>query len=72
MRNRIVLSFSILFLLSCQAENKAEKHLACYALEPSTKNECLNNLTKKYIAKELRRNISYVQLFRPFNMNMKN
>jgi hypothetical protein len=63
MRNRIALSFSILFLLSCQAENKAEQYLACYALEPSTKNEYLNKLTKKYIAKDLQRNISYVRLF---------
>ncbi len=69
MRIKIILLSLGLINISCQRLNKVEQYLACYAINLSSKQECVGRLVKKYIAK-IKDKIG--SMLNHFNMSMKN
>jgi len=59
MRNKVILIILAFILVACQKENKAAQYLACYALEPSSKQICVQKLAEKYITEDKRLNEQY-------------
>ncbi len=63
MRNKVIFIVFPLVLSACQKENKAKQYLGCYALEPFSKQECVDRLAKKYISEAKRNDEQYVKSF---------